>query len=105
VYTYHSGSIPLPGLRLFEISGKAMYTASVALSLEPWRGIFIIPRYSRGKAVERASDLKGERDLSWGYGFTFGFRNLVIPFELTGIHGDGVRGKRFLWYVNVGYRF
>jgi len=103
IYTYNREYLPFPGLRFMEVSGMKAVVASAGLQFEPLSNIFIILRGNAGKAADVFRDLFSKKDMLYGYGLTLGYNSLIGPIELSLMRG-GVKNK-FIFYVNIGYRF
>ncbi len=103
LYTYNRELIPFPGLHFMEVSGMSALVASAGLQYEPFSNIFIILRGNMGKLAEIFKDLFNDREILYGYGLTLGYNSIIGPIELSLMRG-GVKNK-FIFYVNIGYRF
>lgn len=103
LYTYNRELIPFPGLHFMEVSGRNALVAHFGLQYEPFSSIFVILRGNAGKAADVFKDLFKGKDMLYGYGLTLGYNSIIGPIEFSLMRG-GVKNK-FIFYVNIGYRF
>jgi NTE family protein len=103
--SHESDFVPFPGLNFFEVSGSEFRIVSAGINFEIFRWLSLIPRYAYGEAGDSITVLKPENNRYYGYGATIGIQGLPVPVEMSCMRGGGSRGKRTIFYVNIGYRF